>query len=109
MQPFGFFATVEGLGGDGLVPAAILGQEYFRYDEKARSLVGDDTGETYRVGQRLQLRLAEANPASGALRFELPEGKGAPPERRDRMRPTTRRGQGTRGRPANIRHQGRRR
>ena len=72
--------------------AATLGNEYFRYDEKARSLVGDDTGETYRVGQRLQLRLAEANPASGALRFELPEGKGAPPERRDRMRTTTRRG-----------------
>ena len=86
--------------------AATLGNEYFRYDEKARSLVGDDTGETYRVGQRLQLRLAEANPASGALRFELPEGKGAPPERRDRMRTTTRRGANPRGRPANIRHQG---
>src|SRR3982750_4465390 len=37
VQPFGFFATVEGLGGDGLVPAAILGSEYFRYDEKARA------------------------------------------------------------------------
>ena len=31
-------------------------------------------GETYRVGQRLTLRLAEANPVSGSLRFELPEG-----------------------------------
>ena len=29
VQPFGFFATVEGLGGDGLVPAAILGQRIF--------------------------------------------------------------------------------
>ena len=103
VQPFGFFATVENLGGDGLVLAATLGNEYFRYDEKARQLVGDDTGEIYRVGQRLQLRLAEANPASGALRFELPEGKGAPPpDRRDRMRTTMKR-----GRPANIRHRGR--
>jgi ribonuclease R len=103
VQPFGFFATVEGLGGDGLVLAQTLGQEYFRYDEAARQLVGDETGETYRVGQRLTLRLAEANPVSGSLRFELPEGSyGGPPQRRnDRVRAGQRR-----GRPANIRHQG---
>jgi ribonuclease R len=108
VQPFGFFATVEDLGGDGLVPAAILGNEYFRYDEAARALIGEESGETYRVGQHVELKLAEANPASGALRFELPEGKFAgrssAPQRRDRVR-----GGQKRGRPANIRHQGRRR
>jgi len=75
VQPFGFFATVEGLGGDGLVLAKELGNEYFRYDEASRSLVGDESQETYRVGQRLKLRLAEANPVSGGLRFELSEGR----------------------------------
>jgi ribonuclease R len=108
VQPFGFFATVEDLGGDGLVLAQTLGQEYFRYDEAARQLVGEESGETYRVGQRLTLRLAEANPVSGSLRFELPEGShgGArsTPQRRDRVR-----GGGRRGRPANIRHDSRRR
>jgi len=107
VQPFGFFATVEDLGGDGLVPAAILGNEYFRYDEAARALVGEETGETFRVGQHLELKLAEANPASGALRFELPEGKFAAPRREPRKDRT--RGGPKRGRPANIRHQGRRR
>ena len=68
------FATVDGLGGDGLVLAANLGNEYFRYDEAARQLVGDETGETYRQGQKLTLRLVEANPVSGSLSFELPEG-----------------------------------
>jgi len=108
VQPFGFFATVDGLGGDGLIPAGELGNEYFRYDEAARSLVGDETQETYRVGQRLQLRLVEANPVSGALRFELPEGsygRGAAP-RKDRVR---RPPMGRRGRPSNIRHQGKKR
>src|SRR3546814_12058389 len=71
---FGFFATVEGIGGDGLVPARDLGREYFRYDETAQQLVGEETGETYSSGQRLTLRLAEANPVSGALRFELVDG-----------------------------------
>ncbi len=115
VQPFGFFATVEGLGGDGLVPAAILGQEYFRYDEAARALIGVDSGETFRQGQRLELKLVEANPATGSLRFELPEGKfgGAPrvTQRRDRVRGGPKPGvdKPKRGRPANIRHQGRKR
>ena len=108
VQPFGFFATVEDLGGDGLVLAQTLGQEYFRYDEAARQLVGEESGETYRVGQRLTLRLAEANPVSGSLRFELPEGsyggQRQAPQRRDRVR-----GGNRRGRPANIRHDSRRR
>jgi ribonuclease R len=105
VQPFGFFATVEDLGGDGLVLAKDLGQEYFRYDEAAKLLIGDETRETYRIGQRLTLRLAEANPVSGSLRFELPEGSyggASAPVRRDRTR-------GRRGRPPNIRHQSRRR
>ena len=109
VQPFGFFAAVEDLGGDGLVLAKDLGQEYCRYDEAARMLVGEETGESYRVGQRLTLRLAEANPVSGSLRFELPEGSygGArtpSPARRDRVRNV-----GQRGRPANIRHNNRKR
>src|SRR6185369_17942803 len=105
VQPFGFFATVEDLGGDGLVLARDLGTEYFRYDEAVRLLIGEETGETYKIGQRLTLRLAEANPVSGSLRFELPEGSyGAAPARRDRQRPS-----GRRGRPANVRHSNRRR
>lgn len=105
VQPFGFFASIEDLGGDGLIFAKDLGREYFRYDEAARALVGEESGDTYRIGQRLTLRLADANPVSGSLRFELPEGGyggGAPPVRRDRVRRP-------RGRPSNIRHSSRRR
>ncbi|WP_414712852.1 ribonuclease R family protein [Sphingomonas sp.] len=104
---FGFFATVEGVGGDGLVAVRDLGREYFRFDEAARTLTGEESGDQYSLGQRLRLRLAEANPISGGLRFELPSG-------------TTKlsagdRGRGAprvfkrRGRPGNIRHQGKRR
>jgi ribonuclease R len=50
------------------------------------------------------LRLVEANPVSGGLRFELPEGRYAMPPRCDRVRKPP---VGKRGRPANIRHQGR--
>jgi ribonuclease R len=113
VQPFGFFATVEGLGGDGLVPVSTLGEEYFRYDEARQALVGEQSGETFEPGRRLKLRLAEADPISGSLRFELPDAPGSAPDRRSRpVRDGKRDGpprQGRRGRPANIRHQGRRR
>jgi ribonuclease R len=99
VQPFGFFATVEGLGGDGLVPVSTLGTEYFRYDEASQSLVGNDSGERFSSGQRLKLRLVEANPVSGGLRFELPDaGYTAARPRRGPRR------DGRRGRPSNIRH-----
>ncbi|WP_326525338.1 ribonuclease R family protein [Sphingomonas sp.] len=108
VQSFGFFATVEGVGGDGLVPARDLGSEYFRWDEAAQRLIGEHSGTEFAVGQRLQLRLAEANPVSGALRFELPDGKGSAGAHEDRRgRPP--RVLKRRGRPANIRHQGRKR
>ncbi|WP_294263481.1 ribonuclease R [uncultured Sphingomonas sp.] len=108
---FGFFATVEGVGGDGLVPARDLGREYFRHDEASQRLVGEETGEFFALGQKLKLRLVEANPVSGALRFELPDGKGSGSGERgergdDRRRGGPPRVLKRRGRPANIKHQG---
>jgi ribonuclease R len=107
VQRFGFFATVDGLGGDGLVPVSTLGAEFFHHDEQNHSLTGEESGDCYKLGQRLTLRLAEANVATGALRFELPEGANHSPVRRA-IRRDGRRPAGRRGRPGNIRHQGRR-
>lgn len=112
VQKFGFFATIIDLGGDGLVPISTLGREYFAYDEAARVLIGEQTGTRYATGDRLPLRLAEANPLTGALKFELPEGGSAPIEPRGKPLPLKHKGKhmvGPRGRPGNIRHQGRKR
>jgi len=112
VQSFGFFATIVGLGGDGLVPVSALGREYFRYDEGARALVGEDSGTRYAVGDFLELRLGEANPLTGALKFEVIDAEGGKPIEPRGARPEAKKGrskhpQGQRGRPANIRHQGR--
>jgi ribonuclease R len=103
---FGFFATIEGLGGDGLVPVSTLGAEYFTFDDTQKTLKGADSGDIYRIGQTLPLRLVEANPVSGALRFELPDAVNHLPVRGRRE---TRGPMGRRGRPANIRHKGKKR
>lgn len=112
VQKFGFFATIIGLGGDGLVPVSTLGAERFGYDEKAQVLEGEESGTRYAVGDILRLRLAEANPLTGALKFELEESAGLAVEPRGKPLPLKRKGNhmaGKRGRPGNIRHQGRRR
>jgi ribonuclease R len=108
---FGFFATIVGLGGDGLVPVSTLGREHFRWEEGAQRLIGEDSGTTYAPGDRLQLRLGEANPLTGALKFELPDAEGRIEPRGNRPPPREKRKfeQGKRGRPGNIRHQGRKR
>ena len=109
VQNFGFFATVEGIGGDGLVPVSTLGKDYFHYDEASQTLIGEKTRQEYRPGMRLELRLAEANPVSGALRFELPEGGSYAPDRFKHKGKAGNFDVGKRGRPKNIRHQGKKR
>src|SRR5690606_31456380 len=113
VQSFGFFATIVGLGGDGLVPVSSLGREYCRDEEAARALIGEDSGTRYAVGDMLELRLGEANPLTGALKFEVLDAEGGKPIEPRGSRPEPRRKgkymQGQRGRPGNIRYQGKRR
>ncbi len=72
----GLFVKLEDTGADGFIPAATLGNEYFRYNESGHALVGDSSGETYRLGDPVTVRLVEAAPVAGALRFEmLSDGK----------------------------------
>jgi len=67
----GLFVTLDETGADGFVPAATLGRDYFRYREAEHALVGDETGEVYALGDRITVRLVEAAPVAGALRFEV--------------------------------------
>jgi len=79
----GLFVRLDETGADGFIPAATLGNDYFRYEEAAHALVGAATGETHRLGDRVSVRLVEAIPVAGALRFELlSEGRFEPAGRR---------------------------
>jgi ribonuclease R len=96
----GLFVKLDDTGADGFIPARTIGTEYFRYHEDRHALVGGTSGETYRLGDRVTVKLVEAVPLAGALRFELlSEGhrdKAARPSKRD-ARP---RGAGIPGRKA---------
>jgi ribonuclease R len=91
---FGLFVRLAETGADGLLPMRALGMEFFKHDEKRHALIGDRTGTTYNLGAPITVRLAEAAPITGGLRFELAEQEGwsqGPRARRPGKRPARRR------------------
>jgi ribonuclease R len=73
----GLFVRLKDTGADGFIPAASLGADYFRFEEASRALVGTRTGETFRLGDAVEVKLIEAAPFAGALRFEMLSKGGA--------------------------------
>jgi ribonuclease R len=67
----GLFVKLRDSGADGFIPASTIGQDYYRFVEEMQAMVGDNTGETFRIGDDVRVKLVEAAPIAGALRFEL--------------------------------------
>ena len=71
---FGLFVKLDETGADGRVPVSSLGDDYYRHDPEAGTLTGDRGNRVFRLGQRARVRLEEAVPLTGGLRFTLLEG-----------------------------------
>ncbi len=67
----GLFVNLATYGADGLVPISTLGHEYFLYDEANHAITGERSGKGFRLGDTVTVRLVEALPVAGALRFEM--------------------------------------
>jgi ribonuclease R len=73
---FGLFVTLSETGGDGLVPVSSLPNDYYDHDEVRHRLVGKRYGESFSLGDTVEIELTEANPLTGGLVFRLVlEGK----------------------------------
>ena len=68
---FGLFVKLDETGADGIVPVSTLGREYWRFDPAALTLTGEQSRQVIGLGQKVLVRLAEAEPVTGGLRFEL--------------------------------------
>ncbi len=79
---FGLFVKLDESGADGLVPMRTLADDFYDHDARAHALVGRRFGRRYRLGDRVEVRLAEAAPVTGGLRFEL-LGEGGPARRQN--------------------------
>ncbi len=89
----GLFVALPEFGADGFVPISTLGTDYYIYDEAHQALTGEKTGLGYQLGDTVKVRLAEAVPLAGALRFEiLSDGKKMPTATRSFHKTTRRSG-----------------
>lgn len=67
----GLFVELQESGADGFVPISTIGEDFYEYEEAHHRLVGRTTGETFRLGDAVSVRLVEAQPYAGSLRLEL--------------------------------------
>jgi ribonuclease R len=74
---FGLFVTLSDSGADGLVPISTLGGDFWDHDESRHALVGRRSREIYQLGERVTVRLVEAEVATGGLLLALAESEQA--------------------------------
>ena len=70
-ERYGLFVMLDDTCAEGLLPTRALGEEWFTYDETRQALVGESSGRTYRLGQRVAVEVTGTNPARGQIDFAL--------------------------------------
>lgn len=60
VTPFGVFVELENTV-EGLIRFDELGNEYFIYDDERKQLIGEQTKQIYKIGDKLQVQVIEAN------------------------------------------------
>lgn len=56
---------------EGLIRVASLQGDYFEYNESAYAMVGTHTGKSYKLGEKVKVRVVGADKASRTIDFEL--------------------------------------
>ena len=70
---FGLFISLQETGADGLVPISTLPDDYYVHDPANHALVGQNRGKTFRLGDQVVVRIADADAATGSLALRLAE------------------------------------
>lgn len=69
---FGIFVELENTV-EGLIRFENLGNEYFIYDEERKRLIGEKTNKTYKIGDKVKIRVISANKILRQIDFEIIE------------------------------------
>ncbi len=69
---FGIFVELENIV-EGLIRFENLGNEYFIYDEERKRLIGEKTNKTYKIGDKVKIRVISANKILRQIDFEIIE------------------------------------
>ncbi|MDU5500881.1 MAG: ribonuclease R [Enterobacter sp.] len=75
---FGFFVRLDELFIDGLVHVSSLDNDYYRFDQVGQRLIGESGGQTYRLGDRVEVKVEAVNMDDRKIDFSLISSERAP-------------------------------
>lgn len=73
---FGLFVKLDESGADGIIPLSKLGREYWRFNERERTLQGEESNRIIAVGMPCKVSLVDATALTGGLTLEMLELNG---------------------------------
>jgi ribonuclease R len=76
---FGIFVALNDVFVEGLVHVSDLGRDYFHYDAARHQMLGERTGQRYRLGDRVRIRVARVDLESAKIDFVLADTPPAEP------------------------------
>jgi ribonuclease R len=82
---FGIFVALDTVYIEGLVHVSELGADYFQFDNIKHQMLGERTGQRFRLGDRVRVKLVRADLESNKIDFVL-AGSDAPPAKKAKKR-----------------------
>jgi ribonuclease R len=74
---FGIFVELEEIYVDGLVHITALDNDYYHFDPVGHRLTGERSGQVYRLGDQLEIKVAAVNLDDRKIDFVLSESVGS--------------------------------
>lgn len=68
---FGMFVTLKDLYVDGMIHVSQLGDDYFLFDQASQTLIGQNRGQVFGLGDEVKIRVAAVNLDERKIDFEL--------------------------------------
>ena len=68
---FGLFVTLKDLYVDGMIHVSQLGDDFFVFDQSSQSLVGQNRGQIFSLGDEVKIKVAGVNLEERKIDFEL--------------------------------------
>jgi len=78
---FGIFVALDTIYIEGLVHVSELGADYFQFDNIKHQMLGERTGQRFRLGDRVRVRLVRADLESNKIDFVLAGPQQVPPKK----------------------------
>jgi len=71
---FGLFVALDGIYIEGLLHITELGNDYFQHDNVRHVLTGERTGKSFRLGDRLRIKVVRVDMETSKIDFVLDDG-----------------------------------